>query len=46
MSGRLFYEEPTVEIICVDVEAGFETSCGDDYGLPGEKPDVNDYGEF
>lgn len=44
MEKRLFYEAPRAEIVYVEVEAGFEAS--NDWGLPGENPDENDYGEF
>lgn len=41
------YDEPRVDIIYVEVEAGFNASNGDDsWGLPGENPDMNDFGEF
>lgn len=35
-----------MECIVVDVERGFTTSPGEDWGLPGEKPTENDFGEF
>ena len=35
-----------MEILYIEVEAGF-TASGEDYsGLPGEDPDFNDFGEF
>ena len=41
------YDEPRADIIYVEVEAGFNASSGDDsWGLPGENPDNNDFGEF
>jgi len=40
------YTEPTIEIVYVEVESGFTLSPGDDWGLPGEEPKENDYGEF
>jgi len=43
---RRDYFEPQMEMLYVEVEAGFEAS-GEDYsGLPGEDPDFNDFGEF
>lgn len=39
------YEEPTVELIYVEVEEGFEGSTGN-WGEPGEDPNFNDFGEF
>lgn len=46
MDKKLFYEEPRAEIIYVEVEAGFEVSGDNEWGLPGENPDENDFGEF
>ncbi|MBR3826946.1 MAG: hypothetical protein IKJ38_04450 [Alistipes sp.] len=40
------YQEPQMEILYIEVEAGF-TASGEDYsGLPGEDPDFKDFGEF
>lgn len=40
------YREPQMEILYIEVEAGF-TASGEDYsGLPGEDPEFNDFGEF
>lgn len=40
------YFEPQLEIYYVEVEAGFEASNSDMFGLPGEDPEFNDFGEF
>ena len=47
MDKKLLYEKPCAELLYVEVEAGFNASSGDDsWGLPGEDPDENDFGEF
>ena len=40
------YLAPELIVISVVVEAGFSASNDSDYGLPGEHPDWNDFGEF
>lgn len=40
------YLAPELIVISVEVEAGFSASNDSDYGLPGESPDWNDFGEF
>lgn len=45
--NRRDYFEPCVDVHYVEVEEGFTASDGDDvWGLPGENPDENDFGEF
>lgn len=39
------YEQPQLSIFKFSVEAGFTLS-EDRLGLPGENPDVNDFGDF
>lgn len=40
------YLAPELTIISVDIEAGFSLSSDSDFGLPGENPEWNDFGEF
>lgn len=46
MNSKL-YTSPELEVLRVEVEAGIAASQQDIYlGLPGEEPDVNDFGGF
>lgn len=45
MEHRREYSAPTIEIIAMAVEHGFEASYGD-YGEAGDSFDINDNGEF
>lgn len=45
MKQRL-YIEPSIEIIYMATERGFLVSADQDWGLPGENPTMNDYGDF
>jgi hypothetical protein len=45
MEYRREYSAPTIEIIAIAVERGFEASYGD-YGEAGDNFDINDNGEF
>lgn len=45
MKDRL-YVEPYIEIIYIAVEEGFSASLDENWGLPGEDPTLNDYGDF
>lgn len=45
MKQRL-YIEPSIEIIYMAAERGFLVSADQDWGLPGENPTMNDYGDF
>lgn len=45
MKKRL-YKEPLIEINYIATETGFLTSTDPDWGLPGENPTVNNYGDF
>lgn len=45
MKQRL-YIEPTIEVIYMAAESGFSISTSQDWGLPGENPTTNDYGDF
>lgn len=45
MKHRREYSAPTIEIIAMAVEHGFEASYGD-YGEAGDSFDINDNGEF
>lgn len=45
--NKMDYFAPCVEVYYVEVEEGFNGSQGDNlWGLPGEKPDENGFGEF
>lgn len=45
MSALTPYEEPTMEVIIVVLERGFEASYGD-YGEAGDEFDINNNGDF
>lgn len=42
--GNSWYENPQLSVMNVATEAGFSLS--ESAGLPGETPNVNDFGEF
>ncbi len=45
--SKIGYYEPCVEVHFVEIEEGFTASQGDDvWGVPGENPEENDFGEF
>ena len=45
MNVRTLYEEPTMEVVIVALERGFEASYGD-YGEAGDEFDINNNGDF
>jgi hypothetical protein len=45
MSVLTPYEEPSMEVIIVTLERGFEASYGD-YGEAGDEFDINNNGDF
>lgn len=42
--GDSGYQRPQLSVFNVEAEAGFTISDG--YGMPGENPDFNDFGDF
>ena len=44
--GNSLYESPDLLMESFAPEAGFNLSGDDELGLPGEKPEFNDYGDF
>jgi len=44
--SKFFYIAPELTRFSFKAEAGFAVSDPDSFGLPGENPEVNDFGDF
>ena len=44
--SKFFYIAPELTRFSFKSEAGFAVSDPDSFGLPGENPEVNDFGDF